>query len=31
MNQNLGITTLFLPAKSSLVPVSSTVLRELGA
>jgi pantetheine-phosphate adenylyltransferase len=31
MNQDLGITTLLLPAKPSLVPVSSTVLRELGA
>jgi hypothetical protein len=31
MNQDLGITTLLLPAKPSLVSVSSTVLRELGA
>ena len=31
MNQNLGIPTLLLPAKPSLVSVSSTVLRELGA
>jgi pantetheine-phosphate adenylyltransferase len=31
MNQDMGITTLLLPAKPSLVSVSSTVLRELGA
>jgi pantetheine-phosphate adenylyltransferase len=31
MNQDLGITTLLLPAKPGLVSVSSTVLRELGA
>jgi pantetheine-phosphate adenylyltransferase len=31
MNQDLGITTLLLPAKPSLVSVSSTVLRGLGA
>ena len=31
MNQDLGITTLLLPAKPGLVSVSSAVLRELGA
>lgn len=31
MNQDLGITTLLLPAKPSLTSMSSTVLRELGA
>ena len=31
MKQDLGITTLLLPAKPGLVSVSSTVLRELGA
>ena len=31
MNEHLGITTLLLPAKPSLVSMSSTVLRELGA
>ena len=31
MNQDLGVTTLLLPAKPSLVSVSSAVLRELGA
>ena len=31
MDQDLGITTLLLPAKPGLVSVPSTVLRELGA
>jgi pantetheine-phosphate adenylyltransferase len=30
MNQDLGITTLLLPAKPSLVSVSSSILRGLG-
>ena len=31
MNQQLGISTLLLPARPGLVTVSSTVARELGA
>ncbi len=30
MNEDLGITTLLLPAKPGLAPMSSTVLRGLG-
>jgi pantetheine-phosphate adenylyltransferase len=31
MNESLGVTTLFLPARPSLVGVSSTVLRGLSS